>query len=61
MAHTKHASLIVGSFIQVTRIGIVLHPPARVEEARLKVVADEENLLRGQTPPLWVRNEAVLR
>lgn len=47
MAYTKNASLIVDSFIQANRIGIALHPPARVEEARLKVVADEDNLLPG--------------
>ena len=40
-------SLTVDSFIQATRIGIALYPLARVEEARLKVVADEVNLLLG--------------
>ena len=66
MVPTNYATLAVNTLIQATRIGIALDPPARVEEARLKVVADEVNLLSGdqpqvQTPPLWVRNEAVLR
>jgi hypothetical protein len=67
MVSTNIVSLTVDSFIQATRIGIALHPPARAEEARFKVVADEDNLLsRGhklqvQTPPLLVRDEVVLR
>jgi len=66
MVSTNIVPLTVDSFIQATRIGIALHPPARVEEARLKVVVDEVNLLSGhqlqvQTPPLWVRGEVVLR
>ena len=66
MVSTNFASLTVNSLIQANRIGIALDPPARVEEAHLKVVADEDNLLSGhqpqvQTPPLWVRGEVVLR
>lgn len=66
MVSTNIVPLTVDLFIQATRIGIALHPPARVEEARLKVVADGVNLLPGhqlqvQTPPLWVRNGVLLR
>jgi hypothetical protein len=63
VAATNVVPLTVDLFIQATRIGIALHPPARVEEARLKVVADGVNLLslQVQTLPLWVRNGVVLR
>lgn len=66
MVTTNVVFLTVDLFTQATRIGIALYPLARVEEARLKVVADEVNLLsrrqpRVQTARLWVRNGIVLR
>jgi len=66
MVMTNVVFLTVDLFTQATRIGIALYPLARVEEARLKVVADEVNLLsrrqpQAQTARLWVRNEIVLR
>ena len=66
MVTTNVVFLTVDLFTQATRIGIALYPLARVEEARLKVVADEVNLLsrcqpQVQTARLWVRNGIVLR